>query len=114
MKVDVEILKGNSKGKHKTISGYRARVLEKVGFLKIIRETPEPSKPVEQKSSNSYQTRMMQADTGSVSNAADHIIDSATEVDSAGQGWNAETHVATKLKNQDGTWRKKPGAKLDQ
>jgi hypothetical protein len=32
------------------------------------------------------------------------------EVDSAGNPWNAELHVASKLKNQDGTWRKKPGA----
>lgn len=35
---------------------------------------------------------------------------SAVEVDSAGQEWNPELHVATKLKNQNGTWRKKPGA----
>lgn len=31
-------------------------------------------------------------------------------VDSAGTVWNAEIHVATKLKNMNGTWRKKPGA----
>lgn len=32
----------------------------------------------------------------------------AVEVDSAGEEWNADLHVATKLKNQNGTWRKKP------
>lgn len=32
------------------------------------------------------------------------------EVDSAGDEWNPEMHVASKLKNQNGTWRKKPGA----
>lgn len=31
-------------------------------------------------------------------------------VDSAGDVWNPELHVASKLKNQNGTWRKKPGA----
>lgn len=34
----------------------------------------------------------------------------AAEFDSAGQEWNSDLHVATKLKNQNGTWRKKPGA----
>jgi hypothetical protein len=32
------------------------------------------------------------------------------ELDSAGDAWNPEIHVATKLQNNDGTWRKKPGA----
>lgn len=112
MKVDVEILKGNSKGKRKTINAYRARVLEKVGFLKVI---GEPSKPVE-KSMNTYQTRMMQAEQNPVPNAADHIVthETALEHDTAGVVWNAEIHAAAKIKNQDGTWRKKPGAKADQ
>lgn len=30
-------------------------------------------------------------------------------VDSAGVLWSAELHTSTMLKNQDGTWRKKPG-----
>lgn len=34
----------------------------------------------------------------------------AVEVDSAGDEWNPDLHVASKLKNQNGTWRKKPGA----
>lgn len=34
------------------------------------------------------------------------------QVDSAGDEWNAELHVATKLKNQNGTWRKKPTARV--
>lgn len=32
------------------------------------------------------------------------------EVDSAGQAWDENLHVASKLKNLNGTWRKKPGA----
>lgn len=34
----------------------------------------------------------------------------AVEVDSAGQAWDEALHVASKLKNNNGTWRKKPGA----
>jgi hypothetical protein len=33
------------------------------------------------------------------------------EVDSEGQRWDETMHVASKAKNKDGTWRKKPGAK---
>lgn len=32
------------------------------------------------------------------------------EVDSTGAAWDANLHVASKLKNMNGTWRKKPGA----
>ena len=32
------------------------------------------------------------------------------ELDSAGEPWNPEIHVASKLQNNNGTWRKKPGA----
>lgn len=35
----------------------------------------------------------------------------AIEVDAAGDEWNADIHAASKVKNQDGTWRKKPGAR---
>lgn len=31
------------------------------------------------------------------------------EVDSSGAAWDAALHTSTKLKNSDGTWRKKPG-----
>ena len=34
----------------------------------------------------------------------------AEETDSAGHAWNAELHVSTKAKNQDGTWKKRRGA----
>lgn len=37
------------------------------------------------------------------------IIDEIAEVDSAGVEWHATLHAASKLKNADGTWRKKPG-----
>lgn len=48
-----------------------------------------------------YMTRDLVADRTSVA---------AIEVDSAGDAWNPDLHVASKLKNQNGTWRKKPGA----
>lgn len=48
-----------------------------------------------------YMTRDMVASRNSVP---------AVEVDSAGDAWNPDLHVASKLKNQNGTWRKKPGA----
>lgn len=38
------------------------------------------------------------------------VIKASVEVDSAGDEWNPDLHVASKLKNQNGTWRKKPGA----
>lgn len=38
------------------------------------------------------------------------IATTEPDVDSAGEAWNPEFHVASKLKNQNGTWRKKPGA----
>lgn len=50
----------------------------------------------------SYLTRDM------VAAPQDHVA--AVEVDSAGDEWNPDLHVATKLKNMNGTWRKKPGA----
>lgn len=33
------------------------------------------------------------------------------EVDSAGVVWDSTLHTSTKLKNADGTWRKKPGSR---
>lgn len=36
----------------------------------------------------------------------------STETDSAGATWDEKLHVATKLKNGDGTWRKRPGARV--
>lgn len=33
----------------------------------------------------------------------------SVEVDSSGVAWDAALHTSTKLKNSDGTWRKKPG-----
>ncbi len=36
-------------------------------------------------------------------------IAASVEVDSAGAAWDASLHTSTKLKNSDGTWRKKPG-----
>lgn len=33
----------------------------------------------------------------------------SADVDSTGVEWDATLHTSTKLKNSDGTWRKKPG-----
>lgn len=35
----------------------------------------------------------------------------SADLDSDGTAWDADLHVSTKLKNSDGTWRKRPGAK---
>jgi hypothetical protein len=48
-----------------------------------------------------YQTRALQA--------APLEVPPSIEVDSAGMAWDAMLHSSTKLKNSDGTWRKKPG-----
>lgn len=34
---------------------------------------------------------------------------SEQELDSAGEGWDQTLHLASKVKNADGTWRKRPG-----
>jgi hypothetical protein len=52
-----------------------------------------------------YMTRDMVA-----SRQAPAVATSEPDVDSAGVQWSADLHVASKLKNQNGTWRKKPGA----
>jgi hypothetical protein len=36
------------------------------------------------------------------------------DVDAAGVAWNSEQHAASRIKNLDGTWRKKPGAKAQE
>ena len=38
------------------------------------------------------------------------VMSVADDLDSEGNAWNADIHVSTRLKNQNGTWRKKPGA----
>ena len=38
------------------------------------------------------------------------MVAAKIEVDSEGHPWDPEQHVASKLQNKDGTWRKKPGA----
>lgn len=86
-----------------------ARFFIKVG--KVSQVSAEPT----------YQTRMLQAapisapvltspPTLASDTNSDHSSD-AVELDSEGVAWDAATHVATKLKNADGTWRKRPGAK---
>lgn len=41
---------------------------------------------------------------------ASEIFTPDEELDSAGVSWDPSIHVASKLQNKDGTWRKKPGA----
>ena len=38
------------------------------------------------------------------------MVAAKIEVDAEGHPWDAELHAATRIKNKDGTWRKKPGA----
>lgn len=103
------------------LSTSQARVLTKIGRAQYL--TRDMAVPV-------YQTRMMQAEpapvfapevapvSASVPEAAESTESAESaesqaivETDSDGAEWDAAMHVATKLKNADGTWRKKPGAK---
>lgn len=56
----------------------------------------------------------LDTDTEARDRVLDQITQSVnTEIDSSGTAWNADIHTATKIRNQDGTWRKKPGAKVE-
>jgi hypothetical protein len=50
-----------------------------------------------------YQTRALQAASAQVPVSVEALLDSA------GMPWDGTLHTSTKLKNSDGTWRKKPG-----
>jgi hypothetical protein len=52
-----------------------------------------------------YMTRDLVADR-----TPPKVATTEPDVDSAGDAWNPDLHVASKLKNMNGTWRKKPGA----
>lgn len=85
-------------GREKTMPERYAKILQKMGRL-------------------TYQTRDMVAEPvraqKPVKVAEPETIEVAVtepEFDSAGDAWTADLHVASKLKNQNGTWRKKPGA----
>lgn len=75
-----------------------------------------------------YQTRMLQAqpvsapvvspvvvekDAAAVQQEDGRVEDSkpSVDLDSENMAWDEALHVSTKLKNADGTWRKKPGAR---
>jgi KaiC/GvpD/RAD55 family RecA-like ATPase len=60
------------------------------------------------KGMGTYMTRDLQAEAKQTARTLPNMT--AVEVDSAGDAWNPDLHVASKLKNQNGTWRKKPGA----
>lgn len=77
-------------------NGRRKEVRDTVGraLVKI--------KGVKEVSEGSYLTRDM-ADQPKVAKVL-------PELDSAGNAWDENLHVASKLKNLNGTWRKKPGA----
>lgn len=59
------------------------------------------AKKVEAAGGMTYQTRALQA--------APVQSTPSVDVDSSGAAWDAALHTSTKLKNSDGTWRKKPG-----
>lgn len=60
------------------------------------------AKKVEAVGGMTYQTRALVA--APVQKAAAELL-----LDSAGMPWDGTLHTSTKLKNSDGTWRKKPG-----
>lgn len=59
-----------------------------------------------------YETRDMANMPQVQKNPADasEIFTPDVQLDSADVSWDANIHVASKLQNKDGTWRKKPGA----
>lgn len=64
-----------------------------------------------------YQTRVMTAAAPASAPAPTAPIvaapppaPDAPELDSAGAAWDESVHVSTRLKNADGTWRRRPGA----
>lgn len=67
--------------------------------------------------SPSYMTRDMKAEQVVPMPVSTHPAEevrseeSAKDLDSAGEMWDELIHVSTKLKNADGTWRKRPGAR---
>jgi hypothetical protein len=65
--------------------------------------SPRYAKILTQLGRATYLTRDMVADPTAAAGDA--------ELDSAGQPWNEALHASTKIKNADGTWRKRPGAK---
>lgn len=67
----------------------------------------------------SYQTRVMTAAPPTSAPApspvpapaAAPVAPGGPDLDSAGVAWDEAVHVSTRLKNVDGTWRKRPGAR---
>jgi hypothetical protein len=76
-------------GKHKLQQVYKTRALVAEDLQTKQQDVPE--------------------ETAEVTEAAESTEAAGPELDSAGTAWDAETHTSTKLKNSDGTWRKKPG-----
>ncbi len=56
-----------------------------------------------------YQTRALQAASNVAAVMNEYKQKAVESLDSIGAEWDASLHTSTKLKNSDGTWRKKPG-----
>lgn len=84
-------------GKRKELKDARAKYLIHIGTAKAVTE---------------YENRSMADKPQVVKSASDasEIFSLPEELDSAGHSWDPAIHVASKLQNKDGTWRKKPGA----
>lgn len=96
--------KGRSVGSEMEMSDSQARLLVKLGRAQYITRdmVAAPVAPVQ---AFSQPTPVPQP------------VQEATEIedfDSDGNAWDADLHVSTKLKNSDGTWRKRPGAKTSE
>lgn len=86
----------------------KVKMLDRFGNERNVEE--RIARVLEKRGKMAYQTRMLTADEGLYSTNPTPP-EPEPEVDSAGDVWNPDMHVSTKLQNQDGTWRKKPGAK---
>lgn len=84
-------------GRRKEVKEAAARYMIKIGTAKAV--TAHENRSMEDKPMLKKQPE-----------DASEIFTPAEELDSAGDAWNPEIHVASKLQNKDGTWRKKPGA----
>lgn len=78
-------------GRRKEVKDAAARYMIKIGTAKAVVD---------------YENRSM-ADKPKIQKAPEVL----PELDSAGDAWNPELHTASKIQNNDGTWRKKPGAR---
>lgn len=89
-------------GKQKAMPATHAKILHKLGRATYMTRdmVAEPLVPVQFESPAAFTSPDIQP-----------VESAGGEMDSAGTTWSADLHTSTKLKNADGTWRKRPGAR---